>query len=57
MWFGATALPGIGQAFAALSELPPAFLLSAIAGVLVSLADTGGSTEIQTPEGNLHRVE
>jgi len=38
--FGATALPAVGPAFAALSELPPAFLFSAATGVLVSLRDS-----------------
>lgn len=41
--FGATALPTVGPAFAALSELPPAFLFSAAAGVLVSLGDSARS--------------
>ena len=36
--FGATALPTVGPAFAALSELPPAFVLSALVGVAVSLS-------------------
>ena len=38
--FGATALPTVGPAFAALSELPPAFLLSGLVGVVVSLRDS-----------------
>ena len=35
--FGAPHLPEVGHLFKALSELPPAFLLSFIAGVVVSL--------------------
>lgn len=37
--FGATALPTVGPAFSALSELPPAFALSALAGIAVSAFD------------------
>ncbi|MEE2711337.1 MAG: sodium/proline symporter [Planctomycetota bacterium] len=37
--FGAPLLPGVGAFFAALEELPPAFALSALAGVFVSLLD------------------
>jgi Na+/proline symporter len=37
--FGATALPTVGPAFVALSELPPAFALSALAGIAVSAFD------------------
>ena len=37
--FGFTAAPIVGPSFEALSELPPAFLLSFIVGVLVSLLD------------------
>jgi len=37
--FGAPLLPGVGPFFAALEELPPAFALSALAGVVVSLLD------------------
>jgi Na+/proline symporter len=44
--FGAPALPEIGWAFTALSELPPAFLLSGIAGVLVSLMDPAGQAAL-----------
>jgi hypothetical protein len=32
-------LPTVGPAFAALSELPPAFALSALAGIAVSAFD------------------
>jgi len=44
--FGAPALPGIGWAFSALSELPPAFLLSGLAGMVVSLTDPAGQAEL-----------
>jgi Na+/proline symporter len=44
--FGAPALPEIGWVFTALSELPPAFLLSGIAGVLVSLMDPAGQAAL-----------
>ncbi len=37
--FGAPHLPVVGETFEALGELPPAFLLSFVAGVLVSLSD------------------
>mgnify|MGYP001493027246 CR=1 FL=1 len=50
--FGATALPTVGPGFAALSELPPAFLLSAIAGVLVSLRDS--SPRASANQGTAH---
>jgi len=40
--FGAPHLPVVGELFAALEELPPAFLVSALAGVVVSLADAAG---------------
>ena len=44
--FGATALPGVGPAFAALSELPPAFALSALVGIAVSLRDRAGQAAL-----------
>ncbi|MEE2787043.1 MAG: sodium/proline symporter [Myxococcota bacterium] len=37
--FGATQLPRVGDHFATLSELPPAFLASFLAGILVSRLD------------------
>lgn len=43
--FGAPGLPGVGELFAALGELPPAFLLSFAVGVAVSLADPTGPPE------------
>jgi len=44
--FGATALPGAGAWFAELAELPPAFLLSFVAGVVVSLLDKSGQERL-----------
>ena len=40
--FFAPDLPGIGPIMAALAELPPAFVISGLIGVLVSLFDTKG---------------
>ena len=39
-------LPGVGPAFVELSELPPAFLLAGLAGVLVSLTDPKGRARV-----------
>ena len=45
--FGATALPDmIGVFFTELSELPPAFLLSFVVGVVVSLGDRAGQEHL-----------
>jgi sodium/proline symporter len=43
--FGATALPTVGPYFAALSELPPAFVLSFVTGVALSLTDPNGAPQ------------
>lgn len=43
--FGGPEVPGIGIYLGALGELPPAFVLSAIAGVLFSWGDTKGREE------------
>jgi len=51
--FGATGLPGVGHAFAALSELPPAFLLSALAGIVVSIGDKEGQAALEGIEAEL----
>ena len=45
--FGATALPGVGAAFTELAELPPAFLVSGLVGVLVSWTDGAGRARLQ----------
>jgi hypothetical protein len=45
--FGATALPGVtGVFFAELSELPPAFLLSFMVGIIFSLGDRAGQERL-----------
>jgi hypothetical protein len=44
--FAAPVLPEIGWMFSALSELPPAFLLSGIAGIVVSLTDPAGQAKL-----------
>lgn len=45
--FAAPALPAVGHFFAELGELPPAFLLSGLAAVLVSLGDRAGRERLQ----------
>lgn len=40
--FVAPQLPVVGDAFAALSELPPAFVVSALVAIVVSLLDQKG---------------
>jgi len=40
--FGAPHIPNIGEYLVAIGELPPSFVLSAIAGVLFSITDTKG---------------
>ena len=42
MAVGAPLLPSVGPYMAELAELPPAFLLSGLAGVLISLIDRPG---------------
>jgi len=44
--FGAPKLPGIGPILAALTELPPSFALSALAGIVVSASDTEGQQKL-----------
>ncbi|MHC5114627.1 MAG: sodium/proline symporter [Planctomycetota bacterium] len=44
--FVAPLLPGVGSALGALSELPPAFLISGVTGVVVSLLDPRGRARI-----------
>ncbi|NOY90326.1 MAG: sodium/proline symporter [Deltaproteobacteria bacterium] len=44
--FAAPSLPVVGDFFGALQELPPAFALSALTGVLVSLADKRGRARL-----------
>jgi sodium/proline symporter len=45
--FGAPELPGVGPAFDALGELPPAFLVSGLFGVVVSVLDRAGRARIE----------
>jgi Na+/proline symporter len=51
--FLAPMLPVVGDFFAALEELPPAFALSAVAGVVVSLRDREGRTSVSDAESEL----
>jgi len=51
--FGAPALPGVGGFFETLGELPPAFLLSMLAGVGFSLTDEAGARRLAELEGEL----
>ena len=44
--FAAPQLPVVGPALGALAELPPAFLISMLAGVVVSLADPRGRSRL-----------
>jgi len=51
--FGATALPVAGPYFAKLTELPPAFLLSGLVGLLLSLTDSEGQARMSGIEAEL----
>jgi sodium/proline symporter len=51
--FGIPKLPGAGQFFGALSELPPSFLISGIFGIVVSLLDKKGKEKIKGVEKEL----
>ena len=44
--FGAPHLPGIGAALGALEELPPAFFLGGLVGIIVSLLDPAGQARL-----------
>jgi sodium/proline symporter len=54
--FVAPSLPAIGPFLEALSELPPAFLLSAIAGVLFSITDGKGQEIAKDTEEELRKA-
>ncbi len=54
--FGATALPTVGPYFSELAELPPAFLLSGLVGVVVSLMDTQGREALKGVEAELNEA-
>jgi Na+/proline symporter len=51
--FAAPSLPVVGDFFGALEELPPAFILSALFGVFVSLADKRGRARLKPVEEEL----
>lgn len=51
--FGAPHLPVVGEFFTHLEELPPAFLLSGLAAVIVSLSDRKGRERIAAAETDL----
>ncbi|MCZ6817665.1 MAG: sodium/proline symporter [Planctomycetota bacterium] len=51
--FVAPAIPVVGKAFADLTELPPAFLLSALTGVVISLLDRGGRQRLAGVDSEL----
>ncbi len=51
--FGAPRLAVVGDAFAQLAELPPAFVLSGLVGVLVSLTDSSGRKRLSGIEDEL----
>ena len=54
--FVAPALPGVGDALAKLSELPPAFAASLLAGVVVSLLDRKGRAALRDTEQELREA-
>ena len=45
--FGASALPGAGSYFTELTELPPAFALSFVVGILLSVTDAAGRAQLK----------
>lgn len=51
--FAAPELPEVGDALAKLSELPPAFAISLVAGVLVSLLDRSGRAALRDVDDEL----
>jgi sodium/proline symporter len=54
--FAAPALPEVGDAFAKLSELPPAFAASFVAGVVVSLLDRKGREALRGVDDELREA-
>jgi SSS family transporter len=52
--FAAPNLPAVGGFFKALGELPPAFLVSGIIGIVVSLADRRGQEKLAGIREELH---
>ena len=51
--FVAPALPLVGSALKALSELPPAFVVSGLAGVIFSLLDPKGTQRLADVDAEL----
>jgi len=51
--FGGPHLPGVGPYLAELAELPPAFLCSFLAGIVVSLLDTAGQAKVADAAADL----
>jgi len=51
--FGATALPGVGPYFAELAELPPAFLVSGLVGIVLSITDPAGQERLSETAAEL----
>jgi len=51
--FGATALPVVGPTFAKLTELPPAFALSCLVGIVASWMDQAGQARLVGIEAQL----
>jgi len=54
--FGVSQLDGVGPIFDALGELPPAFLLSGVMGVLVSLGDPKGRARLTDVDAALQEA-
>ncbi len=55
--FGATSLDVAGPYFAKLTELPPAFMLSGVVGVILSLTDPRGQARMKGIEAELRGAE
>lgn len=51
--FVAPQIPGLGPHFEALSELPPAFVVSGVVAIIVSLLDKAGQAAMSGIEGEL----
>ncbi len=54
--FVAPQLPLVGSGFGALSELPPAFVVSGIVAIVVSLLDTNGIATLTEVKDELHEA-
>ena len=51
--FAAPSIPVVGQHFEALSELPPAFVVSGIVAIVVSMLDTTGQQAMEGIQGEI----